>query len=313
MIHALTTLLFAAQAAAAPDLSWMIDEEIPAHVGVAQAEATRLDLLAGQSSKLRDSVLVRKTAASEEKAKLEASLAELSRGKKSDAEKRIAELEAEVTAAGKREKELAAEAAGYRQQAQARRAFATAAGTEGRKRQQDAARNALDPDAELGSLSDVRLGEIRAWHERLLERVPQQLAALESELDRATELADRGAVVARKELVRASMVASQGEIQRIADELRFREDSKTEESARADEMLAVAKARASERETPVPTATGTDAVDVMLDRVIAEQDRRAAYAAAKSKNTATALRIGGAVGGLGALGATLYVVLRRTT
>lgn len=313
MILALATLLLAAAPAAASDLSWLIDAEIPGRIATAQADATRLDLLAAQSLKLREGVVARQTAALEEKAKLQASLAELSRGKRSDAEKRIVELEAQAAAAETREKQLAAEAAAYRQQAVARRTFTSAAAAEARSRQADAAKNALDPEADLGPMSDARLGEVRAWNERLLARVPKQLAALEAELDQAASIPDRGAVVARKEAVRASAAASHAEIQRIADELSYRAESKQEESARADEMLVAAKARASERESPSPaaTATGPDAVDALLDRVIAGQDRRAADAAAKSKNTATALRIGGAVGGLGALGATLYVVLRR--
>lgn len=313
MILALAMLLLAAAPAAAPDLSWLIDAEIPGRIAAAQADATRLDLLASQSLKLREGVVARRAAALEEKVKLQASLAALSRGKKSDAEKRIVDLEAQAAAAETRAKQLAAEAAAYREQAASRRAFAAAAAAEARRRQADAAKNSLQSEADLGPMSDARLGEARAWNERLLARVPKQLAALEAELDQAASIPDRGAVVARKEAVRASAAASQAEIQRIADELSYRAESKNEEAAMADEMLAAARARASERESPEPvaTATGPDAVDAMLDRVIAAQDRQAADAAAKSKSTATALRIGGAIGGLGALGATLYVVLRR--
>lgn len=312
MIGPLAALLLAASPGAAPDLSWMIDAEIPARAVAAQAEAARLDAQATRSSALREGVLARRQAALEEKTRLEAGLAEVSWGKKSETERRIVELATQVDAADVRAKQLAAEAGSFRTQAEAQRSFAAAADAEAKTRAAEAAKHRIEPGTELGTLSDARLGEARAWHERSLARAPKQLAALERELQQVHSISERGAVVARKDSVRASVAAAQFEIARIAEELRFRAASKVDESARADEMLAIAKARAAERETPAPVSTGPDKVDAMLDRVLEAQDRRAAEAAAKSKRMATLARIGGAIGGFGALGTALFLVLRRT-
>lgn len=308
-----TALLLLAAPPPAADLSWLIDAEIPARIAAAEAEAVRLDAQAAESDRLRKDVLARRQAALAEKAVLEPTLASLSRGKRNDAEKRIAELDRVAEAQGVREKQLLAEGNVHRLAAQARRAFASAADGAAKARAAEDARFRLEPDADLGGIPDVRLADIAGYHRRRTARLPKQLAALDEELEVATTPARRGDVVARKEAARAVAAEDEAAILRIADELRFRAESKSDEAAMARQMEEAARAKEAERTSPTPTAAPADraAVDAMLDRVLAEQDRKAAASASASKTLRTVLRILAALAGIGALGAVLVFVLRR--
>ena len=293
-------------------LAWMLDGEIEARVAAAEAEAERFEAAAAAADALRDDVLARRQAASDERARLAESLEALPRGARKDAEARIATLVAQVESLAARGRQAAAEADAHRASAEAQRRFAAQVREEGRLREQEELA-ALPAGTELPSLPDARLLAARAYHEQRLARIPVQLAALDRQLERARSTPERAAVVARKEGVRAGAAVDGIAMRRIDEELRFREATKRDEALAARQMEAVARARAAERETPVPvaTATGPDAVDRMLDRVLEEQDRRAAQAEARARLARRVIRIVATVAGLAVIVGALVLVLRR--
>lgn len=303
-----------AAAGAAPDLSWAVDGEIPARIAAAEADARKQDALAAQADELRRTALAKRQAALTEKADLEADLAEMSRGKRSEAEKKIAALAAAAEQAEARAKQLALEAQAIRSKAASQRSLAAALAAEAKSREADAAKNAIDPDADLSELSDARLKEAIAFHQRRLARVPAQLAALDAELDAGMDLSERGAVVARKDAVRGAAAVDRAEAERLSDELRFRADTKIDEALAAEALDAAAKAKALENATPSPSAT-TDSehskkVDAALDRILAKQDQAAADARTREKTMRTVARWVFAVGGFGVLALILVFVLK---
>lgn len=300
-----------AAAAAATDLSWVVDADLPVRMAAAETEATRLEALAAQRNETRRTVIAKRQAALKEKGELEADLAGLSRGKKSEAEARIAALARDAEQADARAKALASEAAALQSQALAQRTFAATLAVEAKARKDDEASNAIPAGADLTQISDAKLRAARAWHQRRIDRVPKQLAALDAELDGASGVSDRGAVVERKGAVRAAASAEQGEIDRIGDELRFRADSKTDDATAAAQLDAAARAKASENATPAASPGSTpDHIDAALDRILAKQDREAADAIAHEKTTRTFVRFAAAVGGFGALALILVFALK---
>lgn len=312
MILATALLLLAAAPVSAADLSWLIDDDIPSHVAAAEQDAAALASAAAQTDAIRAQVLQRREASLKEKATLEPTLATLSRGKRSDAEKRIAELVGIADAAAKRAGQLQADSIAQRREALAKRDLAVAMKREGDARRAEDAKRRLAEDADLATLPDVRLKDAIAYWQKRIARLPKQLAALDVLLESEGTTGSRGDVFARKEAARAAAAADEAEIARITEELRFRADSKSDETVTAGQLDDAAKIKAAElHASPTLVPAGPDTTDAMLDRVLASQDREAAERRSASTWWRTLGRWFLAFAGFGALAATLYFFLGR--
>ena len=310
-----TPAVHAAVPAPKADLSWALDGELVPRAKSAREDAARLEAAAKETDRLRAGVIAKRDAAEAERAALAATLATLSGKKKTQAEARLAEIAETVNAANARAATLAAEAAATRAQSAGKLAFAASCDAENATRTREAA-DRIETDAELGGFSDERLSKATAWWKRRLDRVPKQLAAIETQIDHDNTQNGRAALIARAESVRADREISSAQIDRIAEELRYRADTKSDESKQADLLAASAAAKsAAARDTPealVMTSARSAALDRRLTAIADAQDSAELRSASWRASLRFWMRTAGGVGVLLAAGVLIVVMLKRS-
>ena len=316
-LHAVLAGLVLA-AAPAQDLSWLVDDEIPAYAAAAEQQAAGHDAGAAQTRKLHADVTARRAGYDAEKAKLAAELPNAGALERGGIEKRIAELSTLIANDTKRLEELRGEEERQKAAAAGQRAFAAAAKSELAARQADAKKNALvfESEEDLAGLPDARIKQAIAFHERRLARIPAQLAALEKRMDEATDMTGRGQAMARKGDVRGFAATEENMIAVLKEALQYRESAKADEDVLADQLEQTAKARAAERasevEPPIAKATGPDEKDRFLDEMIAREDREAAAVEDRAKLQRTLLRAALSLLVIGGLVTVVVFLVRRS-
>ena len=294
-------------------LDWMLDDELAGRAKAAHADALAQNAAAAGSEKQRAAEAAKLKAATDEKEQLQASSAPLTGKKKSQADLRIAELEGIAKEADSRVTRFAGEAAAARGRAAADESFAARAEAEDRLRTAQAA-DRIDPDGELADFSDDKLAKAKAWWKREADRAPSQLAAIEKQIDADQTQGGRAALLNRADSVRGLQKVAAAQIERLDEELRYRSETKADESQQAAALVAAVKAKASE--TPMEAMTMTTARSAALDRKLEEiaavKDREAADADSFRRTRKLILRIGAAVGTFAAAVILIFVMLKRS-
>jgi hypothetical protein len=303
----------ATPAAASSGLDWILDDDLAPRATAARADAAAQKTAAANADQQRTAELAKQQSADAEKAELFRTLGTLSGKKKTQADARMAELDAASKEAAARALRFAGEAAAARARAAADESFATKVEAEDKLRKAQAV-DRIDPDAELGGFSDLQLSKAKAWWKRTAARAPVQIAALEKQIDIDQTQGGRASLMARADAVRAQARFAQAQQDRLDEELRFRGETKADESDRAAEVLAAAQAKVTD--TPMEAMTMSSArsaaLDRKLDEIAAAKETEAADADAARRSRRFWMRTIGALATVAAAAALIVVMLKRS-